>query len=441
MLRGAMRVPPPLSRGGSRQRRWGSGKPYLVVGEGIVAPLMAICLREAGLHAVLVCRDAPQQSIENSSVVLAPAITSYLTEDLGLAGARPVGSAVTSYYTYDQAGNVLMNLNLDSLRPADGGTFFSSQRKVIQSLLLRECQKGAAFLKEKNPVRVISRAEVTSLSQSHGGITANLSRGSLGNTAFAAVINVSRDMNAVPLLSSHETVVQRRQTLIREYERAVSRAPFFAEWRVPTPYWDLAADDIAEIVHRAGRKMFVRPVGASEAAITLNMPPRVRLEHAKPADHYKALREFWDRDGGVQHPLWLNSIVPALQEALLKAPKVNYFSPTYCFDNWSEDNHRILRLGPAAHGGTAQPVSVADAIDFKDCFLLAEHLAENGLDDIDHFLSTRRAEVLNEIGSMGFLDDFSFSHRSAFIFFIARSKTMWFRSHQRAWKRSLAPFC
>eukprot|EP00659_Diplonema_papillatum_P017849 gene17849-27509_t len=340
-------------------------KPFLVVGESIVAPLMAICLREQGLEAHIFQRPPEKQSIDLGSIVLPPMLTNYLTEDLGLGGVRPQGNMLTSFYTYDNQANILMNLNLDSLRGPDSGTFFCSQRSIIEKLLLRECEKSRHFLTHDNPiVSLDTQYPLVGLSQGHGGVKARFSSGK--TALYTGVINVSRDMDAVPLINdTHEVALAKRKEYSTTFNRARDQAPFYFDWTIPVPTetWELSHDEVAEIVHREGRRLFARPVSDKELSVTMTAPRRGALENCQTSSmnqhtgstHYNMLRKHWETGDPITHSLWTQSLLPAMQLAVRHNYKrINYASPTYCFDDWTEEGGRIIRVGPAAHGATAQ---------------------------------------------------------------------------------------
>ena len=332
-------------------------RPFLVVGEGIVGPLMALALRQQGLKAHLLQNKSVPSSVDQGSIVLAPDMTDYLTEDLGLSSARPSGSQLKNHYTYDNRGNVLMNLNLDSLKPEESGTFFSCQRSLIEGLLLKECGKGSAYLEYKNPVKVMRAATISSTSSAaDGGITAHFDSGA--TVDYQAVINVSRDMAVVPLSTTHELSVKNREAMVKDHKRAVDVSRLYFEWTFPIPRedWDLTSDELAEIIHRQGRRMWVSATSARNLTVTTTMPAHLRVDDASPSGHSKGLQTYWSTGEPNTHTLWVDALQPAMQKAIAKKEykRVDYHTPSYCHEHWLEDGGKIIRVGPAAHGATAQ---------------------------------------------------------------------------------------
>ena len=418
---------------------------YLVVGEGIVAPLMALCLREQGLQTDLLHRKNEIQSRDNGSIVLPPSVTHFLTEDLGLSGAQPPGNIVSSYYSYDNRKNVLMNLNLEGLKHDETGSFFCCQRSEIEKLLVRECQRGAQYLEHANPVSVLN-SDIIRLDPSLQGVKTTFVNGN--SRSYTHIINCSRNMGAVPLMSTSkdDTCVDLRKNIETTVSRADESSPLYLDWTVPLPSenWELQQDEIAEIVHRQARKMYVRPVSATQMCITLTAPKHgTLLNNAKPANHFNALLSSWSVGEEVTHNLWKTAILPALTEAVPKSyKKVEYLTPTYCLDDWTElPNNRIIRIGPAAHSTTSQAIDVGDAIDFQDCFGLSEFLASHNIEDINGYLKDRREEVIDEMNQVAALDEITLRRRKKMAYSIRRTYQIWTKAYSRAWKRSLRPFC
>eukprot|EP01063_Lacrimia_lanifica_P023313 TRINITY_DN30817_c0_g1_i1.p2 TRINITY_DN30817_c0_g1~~TRINITY_DN30817_c0_g1_i1.p2 ORF type:complete len:459 (+),score=155.19 TRINITY_DN30817_c0_g1_i1:67-1377(+) len=426
--------------------------PFLVVGEGIAAPLMALCLRSNGMHAHLLQRPAEKLSIDQGSVILTPRATSFLTEDLELHGARPPGNMVSNFYSYDNSANVLMNLNLDSLRAEDSGTFFCCQREVIERLLLRECDRPASQLEGKNPVKMpvkkganVGIRKVTS-QPGGSGVTVQFKNGATGN--YEGIINLSRDMDAVPLINKDNSDVKaQRKECVDVLRRAKDnmQTPFWVDWTIPVKpedRWELHYDELGEIVHRAGRRIFVRPTSAKEFSICMNIPRRAMLEDSTPAQHFNVVKNFWSSLDPITHALWKDGILPGLESTVTTAHKVNYVTPTYCFesDSWLEEGGKYIRIGPAAHGATAQPIDIADAIDFEDCFLLAEHLAEHGTNDLRDWCASRRLDVMDAMNEIAVLDDISRTKRAKFMFSLKRTYYMFSKTFSRTYKRTLRPY-
>ena len=287
-----------------------------------------------------------------------PDMTHYLTHTLGLSGARPPGNTLDNYYSYDHKANVLMNLNLDSLRPQDeSGTFFTCQRSVVEKILLKECQKRARYLEHKNPIKVLERTQLTDLKRKSGALSAQFGDGMVQE--YQAVINVSRDMDAVPLINKdHEPAVQHRKEIKRIYKRELAKAPVYYEWTFATPKdWGLEKDEMAEIIHPGKKRLWIRATAAKELTLVTSVGKNLKFAEDRLAQYSGSVLKYWEDPKDVTvHALWKEHLMPAFEEFGSKndGRKLDYLCPNYNFENWLEEDGDIIRMGPAAHGDNAE---------------------------------------------------------------------------------------
>lgn len=103
-------------------------------------------------------------------------------------------------------------------------------------------------------------------------------------------------------------------------------------------------------------------------------------------------------------------------------------------------NFRVWCFVFLNHPPIPQPVDVADAIDFEDCFQLAEHIAEHGNAELGEWCANRRLDVVDAMNEIAVLDDISRTARSPMSFSLKRMYYTFSKTFSRSYKRALRPY-
>jgi len=113
---------------------------YLVVGDGLMAPFMALCLRVHGLECDL-AHHPSVSDLDRGTIVLTPSVTQLMGDVLNVS--VPSGSVVGRTLTFDHVGNDMCDIDLNEFREkGESPTFFCCDRLKVEAALLSLCSIG-----------------------------------------------------------------------------------------------------------------------------------------------------------------------------------------------------------------------------------------------------------------------------------------------------------
>ena len=416
---------------------------YLVVGDGLMAPFMALCLRVHGLHCDL-AHHTSNNDMDRGTIVLTPSITQLMGDVLSVS--VPSGSVVGRILSFDHVGNDMCDMDLNEFREkGESPTFYCCDRLKIESALLSLCEVGTHSC-HVLPQPLIDRGGLEALKE--GGVrvkfTSGLQRDYLG------IICTARNQDLIPELTITNEELQHREENSLLIKESMSKAPRWLECCVP-PLPDLGkyekrftpgSQEIVEMLTPKDAKLIVRPTMMA-TKLFYNVLMRIPDDAADPRLRSTSMKQFWDDvvthwtnnvPGYISHTMF-RPMVSHVQQHFTKTSALVYRSPQFHCNTWSEGGGRLLKIAHASHGTVLDTVDVSDAQGFTDCFTLARAIASG--DDVDKFVTNRRLQVMEEADRHALLTHYSLKERTQFGYALSRFNMKFLRRYKSSWRAIL----
>lgn len=456
---------------------------YLVIGDGMMAPFMALSLRVHGLQCDLMHFPSTHPS-DRGTVVLTPSITQLMGDVLNVS--VPSGSVIGRLLVFDHLGNDMCDLDLNEFREkGESPTFFCCDRLKVECALLSLCRiglhschvwshpglgwggglrgstshAGEAFGKD-SPLSSLRGGGPTGASSSvvqlealpTGGVRVRFTHSGLTQD-YLGVICTARNPALMPELTLNNEELQQRAENAEKYRENMTKAPRWMELCVP-PLPELGkfekrftpgSQEIVEIITPRDAKLTVRPTMLATKLfyhVTMTIPGAT----ADPTLKSSSTKLFWDEvaqhwtagvPGYISHTLF-RPLFTHLQQHFRKSSALVYETPFFLLPHWTEGNGLLLRIAHAAHGAAFDAVDVSEAQGFTDCFRLARVLSDSGgrkgsAEDVAAFLKQRRLDVLEELEHHSRLLQYGLKERGQLRFMSARFGMKIMRRYKKSW--------
>lgn len=416
---------------------------YLVVGDGLMAPFMALCLRVHGLECDL-AHHVSHNDLDRGTIVLTPSVTQLMGDVLNVS--VPSGSVVGRVLTFDHVGNDMCDIDLNEFREkGESPTFFCCDRLKVESAMLSLCNIGTHSCTVL-PKPQIDKGGLEALE--NGGVRVRFASGVQQD--YLGVICTARDQDLVPELTITNEELQERAENADKYKSTFSKSVRWMELCVP-PLPELGkfekrftpgSQEIVEILTPRDAKMTVRPTMMATKLfynVTLSIPDGT----ADPRLKSTSTKLFWDDvvmhwtsgvPGYISHTLF-RPMFTHLQQNFTKSSALVYRTPLFLMPHWSEGGGRVLKVAHAAHGSCFDAVDVSDAQGFTDCFTLARTIA--GGEDVGTFLKERRLQVMEEMDHHSRLTYYSLKERGQMAYMWSRFNMKILRKYKKSWRSVL----
>lgn len=416
---------------------------YLVVGDGFMAPFMALCLRVHGLECDL-AHFSSQNDMDRGTIALTPSITQLMGDVLSVS--VPSGSVVGRVLTFDHVGNDMCDIDLNEFREkGESPTFFCCDRPKVEQSLLSLCQVGT------HSCYVIPKPEIDKgglEALKHGGVRVRFTSGVTQD--YLKVICTSRNQDIIPELTMTNEELQQREENSQTHKVAHGKATRWMELCVP-PLPELGkfekrftpgSQEIVEILTPRDAKMTVRPTMMATKLfynVTITIPDGASDPRLKST----SMKTFWDDvinhwtsnvPGYVSHTMF-RPMMTHMQQHFSKTSALIYRSPIFLMPHWTEGDGRVVKVAHAAHGSNFDAVDVSDAQGFSDCFGLARAIA--GGDDVQRFLSERRLQVMEELDYHSKLQHYGIKERGQIAYMASRFQMKIMRKYKKCWREIL----
>ena len=416
---------------------------YLVVGDGLMAPFMALCLRVHGLECDL-AHHASQNDLDRGTIVLTPSVTQLMGDVLNVS--VPSGSVVGRVLTFDHVGNDMCDTDLNEFREkGESPTFFCCDRLKVESAMLSLCHIGTHSCTVL-PKPQIDKGGLEALD--NGGVRVRFASGVQQD--YLGVICTARNQDLIPELTLTNEELQARAENAEKYKSTFSKSVRWMELCVP-PLPELGkfekrftpgSQEIVEILTPRDAKMTVRPTMMATKLfynVTISIPDGT----ADPRLKSTSTKLFWDDvvmhwtsgvPGYVSHTMF-RPMFTHLQQNFTKSSALIYRTPLFLMPHWSEGGGRVLKVAHAAHGSCFDAIDVSDAQGFTDCFTLARTIA--GGEDVGNFLKERRLQVMEELGYHSRLTQYSLKERGQMAYMWSRFNMKILRKYKTSWRAIL----
>ncbi|KAG5507445.1 hypothetical protein JIQ42_07742 [Leishmania sp. Namibia] len=413
---------------------------YLVVGDGLMAPFMALCLRVHGLECDL-AHHPSQNDLDRGTIVLTPSVTQLMGDVLNVS--VPSGSVVGRVLTFDHVGNDMCDIDLNEFREkGESPTFFCCDRPKVESALMSLCRIGPHSCMVL-PKPQIDKGGLEALE--NGGVRVRFTSGVQQD--YLGVICTARNQHLVPELSIDKEELQARAENAEKYRDTFSKSVRWMELCVP-PLPELGkfekrftpgSQEIVEILTPRDAKMTVRPTMMATKLfynVTLTIPDGT----ADPRLKSTSTKLFWDDvvmhwtsgvPGYISHTMF-RPMFTHLQQNFTKSSALVYRTPLFLMPHWSEGGGRVIKVAHAAHGSCFDAVDVSDAQSFTDCFTLARTVA--GGEDVAAFLKERRLQVMEEMDHHSRLIYYGLKERGQMAYMLSRFNMKLMRKYKKSWR-------
>ena len=415
---------------------------FLVIGDGVVGPFMALCLRAHGIECDL-AHHPSNNDLDRGTIVLTPSATQILGDLLSVS--VPSGSVVGRILVFDHVGNDMCDLDLNEFREkGESPTFFSCDRPKIEQSLLSLCHVG------QHSCNVMSKAQV----EKHGlvatgkGVRATFTTGTTAE--YRGVIVTTRNQDHIPELTVTNEELQQHAENDLAYKKSMSDATRWLEVSVP-PLPELGkfekrftpgSQEIVELLTPRGCKMSVRPTMMA-TKLFYNVAMTISDQSTDPRLKSTPMKTFWDETidhwtagipGYVSHTLF-KPMFMHVQQHFQKSRAAVFKAGSYNLPHWTEGGGRVIKVGHAVHGANFDAIDVSDAQAFTDCFGLARTLAEQG--DVNGYLKERRQQVMQELDVHELLTGYALKERSQFQYMRSRFGMKIMRRYISSWRKIL----
>ncbi|KAG8349032.1 hypothetical protein ERJ75_000833100 [Trypanosoma vivax] len=420
-----------------------SGGKYLVVGDGMMAPFMALCLRVHGLDCDL-AHNVSNNDADRGTIVLTPSLTQVMGDLLSVS--VPSGSVVGRILTFDHVGNDMCDIDLNEFREkGESPTFFCCDRLKLERALLSLCEVGQHSC-HVLPNPQIDRGGLEALN--NGGVRVRFASGL--HQDYHGIICTSRNQEHVPELTLTNEELQQRSENSEKFKEAQAKAVRWLELCVP-PLPELGrfekrftpgSQEVVELLTPRDAKMTVRP---TMMATKLFYNVTITIPDATPDPRLKSssTKQFWDDvvmhwtsgiPGYISHTMF-RPIMTHMQQHFTKSSALVYRTPLFLMPHWWEGGGRVIKIAHSAHGAAFDAIDVADAQGFTDCFCLAHAIAEGN--DVQQFLRERRLQVMEELDHHAVLLNYAVRERGQMAYMASRFAMKIMKRYKKSWRSIL----
>lgn len=416
---------------------------YLVIGDGVLSPFMALCLRVHGIECDL-AHHAPSNDIDKGTITLTPSITQLMGDILQVS--VPSGSVIGRILIFDHVGNDMCDLDLNEFREkGESPTFFCCDRPKIEQSLLSLCKAGAHSCTVM-PKATIEKGGMHALEK---GVRVTLSTGVQQD--YLGVICTARNQALVPELTLTNEELQRKEENSQRIKEESAQAHRWLEVCIP-PLPELkkfetrftpGSQEIVEITTPRNAKLSVRPTMLATKLfynITLSIPDSATDPRLKST----SMKTFWDDTiehwtagvpGYVSHTLF-RPLFSHIQQHFHKNSALVMRTPSFVLPHWSEGEGRLIKVGNSVHQSCFDAVDVSDAQGFSDCWMLARTLSTHpgSYEELEKFLTLRRLQVTEELDHHQILTNYTLKERSMFRYAGSRFMMKMMRRYKRSWR-------
>ena len=418
---------------------------FLVVGDGFIAPLMALCLRAHGLECDL-AHAASTSDADRGTIVLTPSVTQVMGDLLGVS--VPSGSVIGRILTFDHIGNDMSDLDLNEFREkGESPTFFACDRPKIESSLLSLCRMG------NHSCNVLANGTIDKggLESLDTGVRVTFATGV--SQDYRAVICTARNQALIPELTLTNEELQQRQENAHNVKMGQSTAHRWLEVCVP-PLPEIGkfekrftpgSQEIVELMTPRDAKMCVRPTMLA-TKLFYNVHMTIPDHAQDPRLKNTSLKTFWDDvvehwtsgiPGYVSHTMF-KPMFSHVQQHFSKTTALVYRTPDYLIPHWQEGGGRIIKIGHAAHSTCADAIDITDALAVADCFGLARTLSLGG--DVPAFLKERRLTAMEVHDHHQLIQYYSLKERGQMKYAASRFGMKILRRYKKSWRSILQHF-
>ncbi|ESL07085.1 hypothetical protein TRSC58_05232 [Trypanosoma rangeli SC58] len=419
---------------------------YLVVGDGMMAPFMTLCLRVHGLDCDL-AHHVSGNDMDRGTIVLTPSVTQVMGDVLNVS--VPSGSVVGRILTFDHVGNDMCDVDLNEFREkGESPTFFCCDRLKLERALLSLCEVGSHSC-HVLPKPHIDRGGLEPLE--NGGVRVRFASGM--HQDYLGVICTSRSQELVPELTLTNEELQQRAENAETFKEGLAKAVRWMELCVP-PLPELGrfekrftpgSQEIVELLTPRDAKMTVRPTMMATKLfynVTITIPDGTTDPRLKST----STKQFWDDvimhwtsgvPGYIPHTMF-RPMMTHMQQHFTKSSALVYRTPLFLMPHWSEGGGRVIKVAHAAHGCAFDAIDVADAQGFTDCFGLARAVAEG--DDVQQFLHNRRLQVMEELDYHALLLNYGVKERGQLAYMASRFAMKIMRRYKKSWRSILCNY-
>ncbi|EKG07049.1 hypothetical protein TCSYLVIO_001822 [Trypanosoma cruzi] len=416
---------------------------YLVVGDGMMAPFMALCLRVHGLDCDL-AHHLSNNDMDRGTIVLTPSVTQVMGDVLSVS--VPSGSVVGRILTFDHVGNDMCDVDLNEFREkGESPTFFCCDRLKLERALLSLCEVGSHSC-HVLPKPHIDKGGLEPLE--NGGVRVRFASGMQQD--YLGVICTSRSQELVPELTFTNEELQQRAENAEKFRESLAKAVRWMELCVP-PLPELGrfekrftpgSQEIVELLTPRDAKMTVRPTMMATKLfynVTITIPDGTTDPRLKST----STKQFWDDvvmhwtsgvPGYIPHTMF-RPMMTHMQQHFTKSSVLVYRTPLFLMPHWSEGGGRVIKIAHAAHGSAFDAIDVGDAQGFTDCFGLARTVA--GGDDVQQFLRERRLQVMEELDYHALLLNYGVKERGQLAYMSSRFAMKILRRYKKSWRSIL----
>ncbi|KNH07630.1 2-polyprenyl-6-methoxyphenol hydroxylase-like oxidoreductase [Perkinsela sp. CCAP 1560/4] len=415
---------------------------YLVVGDGVFGPLMALSLRLNNIHCDLLMTKSISQQ-DQGVIVLTPSSTQILGDVFNIA--VPHGSVVTRFLSFDHVGNELSDMNLNKYR-LDGvsPTFYVCQRHRIQESLLSLCKSGSLACKILPESAVLDYAKIRT--NEDDTVNAELLNTPFINSRYKKIICTNRDQSSALFMQENHQASSESQlvTLMPTCRWLELTIPALSEAKGDG--FAPGGNELVELITNASSKLIVKPtlIGTK---LFYNVLFSMKRGMKGPQAHLYEPRKYWN--DFVMHwsagkPEYINHTLfqPLMSEIQRKCDggkMLVYKTPSFVRKEWATHQGTVLHIGPSAYSTYADAVDVLDNCGFADCYLLAQRLAKEENSAVQWLQTTRRGEVMAALEFHKDLNDFTFRERGQFAYMCNRFQMKILGKFKKKWGSILKP--
>lgn len=421
------------------------GGKFLVIGDGLMGPFLAQCLRVHGLDCDLAHHEATSD-LDKGTICLTPSVTQLMGDVLNVS--VPSGSVVGRILTFDHVGNDMSDIDLNEFREkGESPTFFCCDRQKIENALLSLCNVGANSCNVlANPAMGKGALEVIP----EGGVRVNFTSGVTQD--YLGVICTARNRALIPELTSTLEELKQHQENEDSYKEQFVKSVRWLEVCVP-PLPELGkfekrftpgSQEIVEILTPKDAKMTVRPTMMA-TKLFYNVTMTIPDDTPDPRSKSSSTKQFWDDvamhwtggvPGYVSHTMF-KAMFNHVQENFNRNSALVYRTPVFIAPHWQQGGGRLIKIGHSSHGSCFDAVDVSDAQGFTDCFALAQALAASKTVDVDKIVSERRLQVMQELDNHTAILNYGLKERGQLAYMKSRFAMKFMGRYKGCWRNIL----
>ena len=411
----------------------------LVVGDNVFAPFMAACLRMHKIECDLLMQK-PVSKIDNSSIILLPSATEVLGDIFKISVPR--GHVVSRMISFDHAGNDISDIDLNKFRQ-DGisPTFYSCERSKITENLLALCQNGHFRCKVLPYDATLDESNL--YLNTDGTVRAKFMNMPYTPEPYTKVIFTTRCRRStlnlpktLESLANNETMREAQQ--VRWLELTVPAIEKSSGIFAPSGH------ELLEIITNTQSKLMIKPLLFGRKlfySVIFSMRDNMHTPWERGYNAQMYWQEFINQWASGK-PDYINHTLfrPLMQQIYTRSDHQRYLiysTPSFVLPDWVSGNGNILRVGPSAYSMISDPIDLADATAFSDCYLLAQQLSKSHASAAEWLQNTRRNKVVSVAKAQQAIMDFAFTERSQFAYIKSRFRMKFMGKYRKMYSSIL----